>query len=234
MLRKIDSNKMGASNHGWLRSKFHFSFADYYNPNNMQFGVLRVINDDLVEPKTGFDTHPHRDMEIISYVVNGELTHGDSMGNKSTITRGQIQYMSAGTGVLHSEHNLGEDILRFLQIWIFPQKNGLEPNYGDFRFNWEDRKNNWLHMVSAQNGNAPIKVYQDVNIYSLELDQGKDISFPVKEDRQAYLVQIEGSSVINDIKLSDKDGLEIVEENISIKALQTSHFLILEMNKQSE
>ena len=98
MLRRIDSNNMGASNHGWLRSKFHFSFADYYNPNNIQFGVLRVINDDLVEPKTGFDTHPHRDMEIISYVVNGELTHGDSMGNNNTITRGQVQYMSAGTG----------------------------------------------------------------------------------------------------------------------------------------
>lgn len=172
-------------------------------------------------------------MEIISYVIKGELTHGDSMGNKNTITRGQIQYMSAGN-VLHSEHNLGEDVLRFLQIWIFPQKNGLKPNYGDFRFNWEDRKNNWLHMVSAQNGNAPIKVYQDVNIYSLDLDQGKDISLPVKEGRQAYLDQIEGSSVINDIKLSDKDGMEIVEENISIKALQTSHFLILEMNKQYE
>lgn len=116
MLRKIESQNMGSSNLGWLRSKFHFSFAEYYNPNNINFGVLRVINDDLVLSNTGFDTHPHRDMEIISYVVNGELTHGDSMGNKNTITRGHVQYMSAGTGVYHSEHNLGEDTLRFLQI----------------------------------------------------------------------------------------------------------------------
>lgn len=119
MLRVVDSGNMGSSNLGWLRSKFHFSFAEYYNPHNIKFGVLRVINDDLVESNTGFDTHPHRNMEIISYVVNGELTHGDSMGNKNTITRGHVQYMSAGTGVYHSEHNLGKDELRFLQIWIF-------------------------------------------------------------------------------------------------------------------
>lgn len=232
MLKKLESNNMGKSNLGWLRSKFHFSFAEYYNPDNIQFGVLRVINDDLVEPKTGFDTHPHRDMEIISYVVNGKLTHGDSMGNKNTITRGQVQYMSAGTGVLHSEHNLGEDILRFLQIWIFPEKNRLTPNYGDYRFNWEDRKNNWLHMVSGQNGNAPIKIHQDANIYSLELEQGKEISFPVKEGRQAYLVQIEGTSTINGIELNDRDGMEIVEEDILINAVETSHILIIEMKKQ--
>jgi redox-sensitive bicupin YhaK (pirin superfamily) len=231
MLRKIESKNMGSSNLGWLRSKFHFSFAEYYNPKNIKFGVLRVINDDLVEPGTGFDTHPHQNMEIISYVVNGNLTHQDSMGNKNTVTRGHVQYMSAGTGVLHSEHNLGKDLLRLLQIWIFPVKNGLQPNYGDYRFNWEDRKNQWLHMVSGINGDAPIKIYQDANIYSLELEQGKDIQFPVKEDRQAYLVQIEGTSVINDIELSDRDGLEIVEEDILIKARETSHILLIEMKK---
>jgi quercetin 2,3-dioxygenase len=234
MLKKIESSKMGSSDIGWLKSKFHFSFADYFNPDNIHFGVLRVINDDLVEAKKGFGVHPHRDMEIISYVVNGELTHGDSMGNNSTVTRGQVQYMSAGTGVLHSEYNLGEETLRFLQIWVLPVKNGLEPNYGDFRFNWEDRKNNWLHMVSDINGNAPIKINQDANIYSLELEQGKNIEFPVKEGRQAYLVQIEGTSVINDVELNVRDGMEIIEENISIKAVGTSHFLIIEMEKQLE
>lgn len=232
MLKKIESNNMGASNLGWLKSKFHFSFAEYYNPNNIQFGVLRVINDDLVEPKKGFGIHPHRDMEIISYVVNGELTHGDSMGNKNTVTRGQVQYMSAGTGVLHSEHNLGDDTLRFLQIWIFPVQKGLKPNYGDYRFKWEDRKNKWLHMVSGLNGNAPIKINQDANIYSLELEQGKDINFPVKEGRQAYLVQVEGASVINDVELSDRDGMEIVEEDILITSVKTSHILIVEMKKE--
>lgn len=231
MLKKIDSNKMGSSNLGWLRSKFHFSFAEYYNPDNIQFGVLRVINDDLINPQTGFGTHPHQNMEIISYVVNGELTHGDSMGNRNTVTRGHVQYMSAGTGVLHSEHNLGEDTVRLLQIWILPDQYGHTPNYGDYRFNWEDRKNQWLHMVSRMDGNAPIKIHQDANIYSLELEQGKEISFPVNEGRQAYLVQIEGTSIINDIELSDRDGMEIVEDDITIKAEKTAHILIIEMKK---
>ena len=233
MLKKIESKNMGVSNLGWLKSKFHFSFAEYYNPNNIQFGTLRVINDDLIAPGTGFDTHPHRDMEIISYVVNGEITHGDSMGNKNTLKRGQVQYMSAGTGVFHSEHNLGEETLRLLQIWILPNKSGLQPNYGDYRFNWEDRKNNWLHMVSGLNGNAPIKMNQEANIYSLELEQGKELNFPVNEGRQAYLVQIEGTSDINEIELTDQDGMEIVEENIQIKALKTSHILLIEMKNNS-
>lgn len=233
MLRVIDSGNMGSSNLGWLRSKFHFSFAEYYNPHNIKFGVLRVINDDLVESNTGFDTHPHRNMEIISYVVNGELTHGDSMGNKNTITRGHVQYMSAGTGVYHSEHNLGKDELRFLQIWIFPDKEDYKPNYGDYRFDWSDRQNKWLHMVSSKNGNAPIKINQDINVYSLELDKGKEINFQVNEGRQAYLVQIEGGSIINDIELNNRDGMEIVEEDILIKAKETSHILILEMKKEN-
>lgn len=232
MLKKIESKNMGSSNLGWLRSKFHFSFAEYYNPDNINFGVLRVINDDLVEAGNGFDTHSHRDMEIISYVVNGELTHGDSMGNKNTITRGHIQYMSAGTGVYHSEHNLGKDTLRFLQIWIFPDKQGYSPNYGDHRFNWDDRHNTWLHMVSSKDGSAPIKINQDMNIYSIELEKGKEIDFQVKEGRQSYLVQIEGNSLINNIELNDRDGMEIVEEDILIRAKETSHILILEMNKQ--
>ncbi|SHI93908.1 hypothetical protein SAMN02745163_01062 [Clostridium cavendishii DSM 21758] len=232
MLRKIESKNMGSSNLGWLKSKFHFSFADYYNPHNINFGVLRVINDDLIQANTGFDTHPHKDMEIISYVVKGELTHGDSMGNKNTITSGHVQYMSAGTGVFHSEHNLGKDILRLLQIWIFPDKQGYKPNYGDYRFNWTDRQNKWLHMVSSKEGNAPIKINQELNIYSLELEKGKDIKFPVNQGRQAYLVQIEGNSLINGIEVNERDGMEITEEDILIEANETSHILVLEMNKQ--
>ncbi|MCQ6276991.1 pirin family protein [Bacillus sp. V3B] len=229
MLRKLDHNKMGRSNLGWLNSIFHFSFADYYNPKNMNFGVLRVINDDLIAPKTGFDTHPHRDMEIISYVVDGELTHGDSMGNQKTVTRGHVQYMSAGTGVLHSEYNHGDNVLRLLQIWVLPDQRGYTPNYGDYRFDWDDRLNNWLHMVSSKAGDAPIKVNQDVNFYSLELEKEQVIHFPVKEGRQAYLVQIEGTSDINQIPLVGRDALEIVEEDIQIKATETSHFLLIEM-----
>lgn len=231
MLRKIESKNMGSSNLGWLRSKFHFSFAEYYNPDNMGFGVLRVINDDLVDNGRGFETHPHRDMEIISYVVDGELTHGDSMGNKSTLKRGHVQYMSAGTGVYHSEHNLGEEVLRFLQVWIFPDEKGHKPNYGEYKFDWEERKNKWLHMVSGKQGDGAIKVNQDVNIAALELDQGSELGYLVGEDRQAYLVQIEGSSDINGVTLNERDAMEIVEENITIRAQQRSHVIIIEMKK---
>ncbi|KNZ43503.1 pirin family protein [Acetobacterium bakii] len=234
MLKKIDSSKMGSSDHGWLRSKFHFSFAEYYNPQNMHFGKLRVLNDDLIDAQTGFEMHHHQDMEIISYVVGGELTHGDSMGNKSTLTRGHVQYVSAGTGVYHSEHNRGSNTARFLQIWILPNQENLKPNYGEYRFNWDDRKNKWLHMVSSTNGSAPIKINQDSNIYSLELAESKEIGFPVKSGRQAYLVQIEGTSNINGIELNDRDALEILEEDITIKSSKKSHILIIEMKKPNQ
>lgn len=222
---------MGRSKLGWLNSIFHFSFAQYYNPDNMNFGVLRVINDDIIEAGTGFDTHPHKNMEIVSYVIDGELTHGDSMGNKRTLYRGQVQYMSAGTGVLHSEYNYGDKPGRFLQIWVLPDKNGYAPNYGDYLFDWEERKNKWLHFVSNKAGTAPIKVNQDVNFYALELDADKEITFSVKEGRQAYLVQIEGSSFINDINLAERDALEITEEDITIKSKDSSHYLLIEMKK---
>ncbi len=231
MLKKISNANMGKSDLGWLQSSFHFSFAEYYNPHNISFGKLRVLNDDLIKPGTGFDTHPHQNMEIISYVVSGEITHGDSMGNKRSLTRGNVQYMSAGTGVFHSEYNKGDEMLRLLQIWIYPDKSGYKPNYGDYEFDWDLRENKWLNIVSGKNGNAPIKINQDVNIYVLALDEGNSIDFEVNPKRQAYLMQIEGSSLINNIELDAKDALEIVEENISIKAKEKSHFIILEMKK---
>lgn len=231
MIKKIDNKNMGRSNLGWLQSIFHFSFAEYYNAKNIHFGSLRVLNDDLVGSDMGFPTHPHKDMEIVSYVVSGELTHRDSIGNENTLTRGQVQYMSAGTGVYHSEYNLNDSTLRFLQIWILPDKLGYKPNYGDYRFNFEDRKNKWLHMVSSKSGNAPIKINQDFNIYSIELDVNKEITFPINEGRQAYILQVEGDSQLNEIYLTEKDAAEVTEENIYIKAKTTSHILVLEMKK---
>lgn len=231
MLKKLDNKNMGRSDLGWLKSVFHFSFSNYHNPNNMNFGNLRVINDDLVKSNTGFEMHPHKDMEIISYVVDGELTHGDNMGNKNTITRGHVQFMSAGTGIYHSEHNFSENTARFLQIWLFTDKKGLNPNYGDYKFKWEDRKNKWLQIVSSTEGDAQIKINQDANIYVLELDKDREIDFKVGSGRQAYLVQIEGSSQINSIVLKDRDALEIVEEDIMIKSNNQSHILIIEMKK---
>ena len=209
-----------------------FSFAEYFNIDNMNFGVLRVINDDLIEGNTGFDLHPHKDMEIVSYVVDGELTHGDTMGNRNTISRGHVQYMSAGTGVYHSEHNLGDSTARLLQIWIIPDKKGYKPAYSDYRFNWDDRKNKWLNIVSSKDGDAAIKINQDANFYVVELDEGKEIDFQVGSNRQAYLVQIEGNSTINNLELNERDALEIIEEDILIKADKKSHILVIEMKKQ--
>ena len=234
MIRYIDSKKMGRSFLGWLDSHFHFSFAEYYNPENIQFGALRVVNDDMVEPGTGFDTHPHKDMEILSYVIDGELTHADSMGNKHTLTRGQVQYMSAGTGVLHSEHNRGDTMLRFLQIWILPDKKGHDPKYGDFPFAMEDRENTWLPIASSvdnPNSTAPIKIHQDTNVYATTLTNRASIEFPVKKGRQAYLIMIEGSAGINGITLGMRDALEITGETVTIKPDNTAHILVIEMAK---
>lgn len=222
---------MGTSNLGWLQSRFHFSFADYYNPSNMNFGVLRVLNDDLIAANTGFDTHPHRDMEIITYVIDGELSHADSMGNMRSIGRGEVQYMSAGTGILHSEHNRGNSTARLLQTWILPDRKGHQPHYGDFRFAWKDRQNKWLALVSSIEGFAPVHIHQDAQFSVIELEAGNESYYPVPIGRQAYLVQIEGSSSINEIVLSDGDAMEIVEESIRIKALSQSHIYLIEMAK---
>ncbi|MDR2007828.1 MAG: pirin family protein [Alphaproteobacteria bacterium] len=232
MITKYPVYNMGSSDLGWLQSRFHFSFADYFNRNNMNFGVLRVINDDYVQPKTGFETHPHKNMEIVSYVLDGKLTHKDSMGNEKTLSRGNFQYMSAGTGVFHSEmNNQSDSVTRLLQIWIFPDEQGLTPNYGDFIYDDAKRKNVFFHAVSSVKGDAPIKIHQDVNIYVAELEKGKELDFEVAANRQAYLVQAEGISDINGTTLDPRDGLTTVEESLKIKAIEDSHFLIIEMAK---
>ena len=233
MLKKLPKENMGTSNLGWLESRFHFSFAEYRNPNNMNFGVLRVLNDDIVHANSGFDTHPHANMEIISYVVKGEITHKDSMGNSETLKRGEVQYLSAGDGIYHSEHNVHKtEDLRLLQIWIVPPKAGLPRLYGSKRFEEIDRKNRLLNIVSRQNGTADIKIYQDINIYVSELETNKTLDFKIEKNRQVYFVQIEGSSSVNEITLNDGDAMKILDiEEIKIKALENSHFLFIEMAK---
>jgi redox-sensitive bicupin YhaK (pirin superfamily) len=236
MLRYIDHTKMGRGKHGWLDSYFHFSFAEYYNPDNMHFGVLRVINDDTVQTGEGFDTHPHKNMEIISYVVEGELTHADSMENRRTLTRGQVQYMSAGTGVTHSEYNLGDRPLRFLQIWILPDKNAYAPSYGDYRFAWEDRQDNWLPVASGNpESSAPIKIHADINLYAAQITrqsgscQARELAFEVGPGRQAYLVLIEGAAQIGEHALAERDAMEITGQDITISVTDTAHIIVLEM-----
>jgi quercetin 2,3-dioxygenase len=233
MLKKLPKEKMGTSNLGWLESRFHFSFAEYRNPNNMNFGALRVLNDDIIHTNSGFDTHPHSNMEIISYIVNGEITHKDSMGNSETLKRGEVQYLSAGDGIYHSEYNLHKTHdLRLLQIWIIPPKQGLPRLYGSKKFEEIHRKNRLLNIVSSQEGDADIKIYQDINIFVSELEINKALDFYMKKDRQIYFVQIEGSSNINGITLENGDALEILDiDKVEIKALENSHFLFIEMKK---
>jgi len=232
MTRFIDHKKMGRGIHGWLDSHFHFSFADYFNPGNMGFGVLRVLNDDIVLPGAGFDPHPHRDMEIVSYVVSGELTHTDSMGNKRTLARGQAQYMSAGTGVVHGEHNLSGKPLRFLQIWIVPDRENHRPSYGDFGFEWEDRLDRWMPIASGKDSAAPIRIHADANLFAAEITDGQSLAFPVDAGRQAYLVLVEGAAKIGDRSLAARDAMEIVEEGIEIQATNHAHVLVVEMKKE--
>jgi redox-sensitive bicupin YhaK (pirin superfamily) len=227
---------MGRGIHGWLDSHFHFSFAEYYNPQNMHFGVLRVMNDDIVQSGEGFDTHPHENMEIISYVVQGELTHRDSMGNERTLSRGQVQYMSAGTGVTHSEYNHGTDPLRFFQIWIFPDKEGYTPNYGDVQFKLEDRNGKWLAIAASttnKDSAAPIKIHADINAYAAIIAPGASLDFEVAKGRQAYLALIEGDAQVQgadgSAALTTRDAAEITGESFAITAGEAAHVLVIEM-----
>ena len=231
MFHKISKESMYSANNGWLESRFHFSFAEYRNLDNINFGVLRVLNDDIIHPNSGFDMHPHHDMEIISYIVDGEISHKDSMGNQRYIKRGEVQYMSAGTGVMHSEYNHHETKdLRLLQIWIIPPRKGLQPIYGEELYKPNERINKLLNIVSSQNGSAKVKIHQDINIYVSEMESEKDLNYGIAKDRQVYFVQIEGSSFINDTELNASDAMKIVDErNINIKAKEHSHFLFIDM-----
>ena len=232
MLRHIDHKKMGRGSHGWLESHFHFSFAEYFNTGNIRFGILRVLNDDIVQPGEGFDTHPHKDMEIISYVVQGELSHKDNMGNEHTLTRGQAQYMSAGTGVTHSEYNHGTGELRFMQTWIFPDKKGYEPNYGDYRFAWEERAGKWLPIASGydnRDSTAPIRIHADANVFAAVLPAGESIDFTLESNRQAYLVLLEGDAKVEDVIMIERDALEIINQNVTITANTLAHLYVVDM-----
>jgi redox-sensitive bicupin YhaK (pirin superfamily) len=240
MIKYIDHTKMGRGIHGWLDSHFHFSFAEYYNPKNIRFGVLRVMNDDMVQCGEGFDTHPHENMEIISYVVQGELIHKDSMGNERTLSRGQVQYMSAGTGVTHSEYNHGKELLRFFQIWIFPDKEGYKPNYGDVRFKLEDRNGKWLALAAStanKDSAVPIKIHADINAYATIISPGQSLNFEVAPGRQAYLALIEGGAQLRGTEgsaaaLTMRDAAEITGESFTITAEaggDPAHVIVIEM-----
>jgi quercetin 2,3-dioxygenase len=201
----------GWNNGNWLKSRFHFSFAEYNNYANSNFGVLRVLNDDLVQPHRGFGAHPHRDMEIITYIVEGELTHQDSMGTQETLGRGSIQFMTAGRGVTHSEFNHGGKPLRFIQTWIVPSQRNLKPNYGSSPGKM-DAKNELQHLVSDVDNKTvetPVKISQDADAHAAELELGKRVVIDLPEGRQAYLICLEGTVQVNGKELKRHDACEI-------------------------
>lgn len=225
-------NELGGAKHGWLDTRHHFSFAEYYDPRRMHWGNLRVWNDDTIAPHSGFPRHPHRDMEIITYVIEGELTHQDSLGNAETLSRGDMQYMSAGNGVEHSEYNRHATTpLRLLQLWILPPEKGLPTLYGSRRFSKEMRHNTLLPLVSKEGG---VKLHQDASIWVSELDANSALSVPITPNRQLYFVQIEGSALLNGTPIEAGDGAEITnEEALHVKATTPAHFLFVEMAQEA-
>jgi redox-sensitive bicupin YhaK (pirin superfamily) len=231
------------TNANWLKSRFHFSFAEYRNSGNNNFGVLRVMNDDLVQPHRGFGTHGHSNAEILTYVVEGKLTHQDSIGTKESLGRGSIQFMTAGSGVRHSEHNIGDTPLRFIQTWIVPKSSGLEPNYGsmDGSTTTEARRNKVHHLVSSVDDTevkTPVKINQSVDGYAGELELGKTVTIDLPTGRQAYLLCIEGGIQVNGKRLEKHGACEIMggglleisaEEVEPTESGDVAHFLLYSM-----
>ena len=213
MMKIRRANERGNANFGWLDSRHTFSFGSYYDPNHMGFANLRVINEDKVQPSKGFGTHSHRDMEIISYVLEGELEHKDSIGNGSVIRPGDVQRMSAGNGIAHSEFNASNtDNVHFLQIWILPQKVGIEPSYEQKHFSVKDRQGQ-LKLVGSPDGrDNSVTINQDVNLYVANLNQGETVQHTIQTHRYIWIQLIRGGVNINNQSLSAGDGVAITQE----------------------
>ncbi len=218
MLAIRKATDRGISNFGWLDSRHTFSFGSYMDPRNMGFSDLRVINEDQVAPGAGFGTHGHRDMEIISYVIEGELAHKDSMGTGSVIRPGDVQRMSAGTGVTHSEMNASaENSVHFLQIWILPESKGLKPGYEQKHFDFETRQDQWRLVGSRDGRENSVTIHQDVSLYAATLSQGARISYDLAADRKAWLQVVKGSVQLDGQTLAAGDGLAFADlESLSI------------------
>ena len=234
MFQLRPSNARGAANFGWLDSKHSFSFGQYYDPNHMGFRNLRVINEDKVLPSKGFGTHGHRDMEIISYVISGELAHKDSMGNGSTIVRGDVQRMSAGTGVRHSEFNASNsELVHFLQIWILPNQSGHTPGYEERNFAGE-RHNQLRLMVSGDSSADALHINSDIQLFGSELDAEQSVTHAFAAGRHGWVQVVKGSLTVSDGSLSHTleagDGLGIANVGqVTLTASTECEFLLFDL-----
>ena len=231
MLKKISVQNIYTADYGWYSGRFHFSYAEYEDPENMNFGVLRGLNEFVLQPDSGFDTHPHAEMEILSYCIQGQLTHGDSMGYNNTLSAGDVQYLSAGSGITHREMNEAQDrSLRFYQIWITPKEDGLTPKYDCKHFSRQSNPNKLLHMASGAAREGVIQIAQDVNVYAARLVDSEKIVYTNWADRQSYLACLDGILTANDVQLHQHDALKVWgEEILDLSAPQECHFLLVEM-----
>jgi len=231
MIKIRPSNERGHADHGWLNSYHTFSFANYYDPQHVGFRSLRVINEDRVQGGKGFGTHPHQDFEIISYVISGALKHQDSMGHTAVMKAGDVQRISAGTGIAHSEYNNSPtEPVHFLQIWLVPSRKGFPPSYAQQSF--FDAPTDALTLVcSADGGNKSIKINQDVSLYIGKLPTKGEISQPLGEQRHAWVQLIEGDLDLNGTKLSPGDGASLDDErDIRLASAKGAHFLLFDLN----
>lgn len=231
MIKIRRSNERGHANHGWLDTRFTFSFADYHDPQFMGFRDLRVINEDYIQADQGFPKHGHRDMEIITYMISGELSHRDSMGNGQTIRPNEVQRMTAGTGVLHSEFSSPTEKTHLLQIWILPEANRLTPSYEQKLFSPEEKQGK-LRLIASRGGDdGSVHINQDVKLYASILKNGEEVSVELPKDRHGWVQLISGSLSVNGQNLISGDGAAISDENtLTLKALgDHSEFLLFDL-----
>jgi redox-sensitive bicupin YhaK (pirin superfamily) len=231
MIKTYAYEQLGHANHGWLNARHHFSFANYYNPRRMAFGALRVINDDIIKAGAGFDTHPHRDMEIITYVRKGAITHRDSRGNVGRTEAGDVQVMSAGTGIYHSEFNLESEDTNLYQIWIEPDKTGVKPRWDAKEFPTEEVEGGLTLLVSGD-GSAPLQIHQDATIHAGGISAGSKLEHSIK--RQAYLLVSKGTIRLDGHSLKQGDGAEIIDTaSINLEAETDADVLIIDVPEQA-
>jgi len=223
----------GNANHGWLHSKHTFSFANYYDPERIHFGALRVLNDDTVEAGMGFGKHPHDNMEIISIPLEGDLEHKDSMGNVAVIKHGDIQVMSAGTGIFHSEYNKNKDKrVKFLQVWVFPNKKNVTPRYDQITLDVADRHNTFQQILSPDKEDAGVWIYQDAWFHLGKFDKGITKEYRLKKSGNGvYVFILNGEVAVNGVNLAERDGMGITDiERLTVTAIsQDAEVLLMEV-----
>ena len=231
MLTMRQAEERGHANHGWLNSYHSFSFGSYYDPRHMGVSNLRVINDDTVAPGGGFGEHGHQDMEIISYVLEGALEHRDSMGNGSVMRPGDVQRMSAGTGVTHSEYNHSSDEpVKFLQIWLLPNAKGVTPAYDQKHFDFADRRGRWVVFVSPDGRDGSIATHQDALMLGTLLEAGEVLDYGFEPGRRGYLHLVRGSLRVDDVELGPGDALAIEDQDVvRLEGLESAEVLLFDL-----